>query len=140
MIRRRAFTLVELLVVIGIIMMLIAVLFPVLKRARDQSESAQCKSNLRQLYLAETFFADDNAGHYTSVKFQGWEQTWMYRMQRYISKDESTIKRPYHCPSVPVEHQMPLFASYGINPCVMMPNWLTRRDKKIDDTEIILMG
>ncbi len=58
--RSRGFTLVELLVVIGVISILISILLPVVSRAQDQARSAACKSNLRQIYIAAQIYAKDN--------------------------------------------------------------------------------
>src|SRR5687768_16267178 len=60
--KRGAFTLVELLVVIGIIAVLVRVLLPTLGRAREQAKSTQCLSNMRQLGLAFVMYANDNKG------------------------------------------------------------------------------
>ncbi len=60
--RARAFTLVELLVVIAIIAVLIAILLPALTKARQSAQQTQCASNLRQIGLAALMYAQENQG------------------------------------------------------------------------------
>lgn len=59
-----AFTLVELLVVIGIIAVLISTLLPSLSAARQSAISIQCLSNIRQLAMASLMYANDNRGFF----------------------------------------------------------------------------
>src|SRR5437016_3750037 len=67
---RRAFTLVELLVVIGIIAVLISVLLPALKMAREQALSAQCLANLRQCGQTLYLYANQNRGFFPQMQLQ----------------------------------------------------------------------
>lgn len=76
--RRKAFTLVELLVVIGIIALLIAILMPVLGRAREQANWVKCLSNMRQLGQAFMMYTNNNKGFFPRAGANGDPLDWIY--------------------------------------------------------------
>jgi prepilin-type N-terminal cleavage/methylation domain-containing protein/prepilin-type processing-associated H-X9-DG protein len=85
--KRRAFTLVELLVVIGIIAVLIALLLPAMKGVRDSARRLACASNLKQWGIAHSLYATDFANVMTplDVAHQG---RWAgYLLDQYMSID-----------------------------------------------------
>ena len=103
---RRGFTLVELLVTIGIISILAAILFPAFSRAREKARQVACASNLRQIGLALAMYRDDWDG--VNVKARcDWSSdppgrvAWEEQLAPYVSQkpDERGRMEVFRCPS-----------------------------------------
>jgi prepilin-type N-terminal cleavage/methylation domain-containing protein/prepilin-type processing-associated H-X9-DG protein len=99
--RRCAFTLVELLVVIGIVALLIAIAMPALVAVRNRAKNLICMNNLRELGLAITSYAHtDNALPATAMSSAavGW---WPWDVQNDIVDDivnEGMTRDQFYCP------------------------------------------
>ncbi len=107
--RQKGFTLVELLVVIGIIALLVAMLLPALNKARTQARSVVCQSNLRTVGQLVQFYMGDWKGSLPPnyPKSSGGMGVWNIKISYYVGnqfKDELAGKsfddpdQKYHCP------------------------------------------
>src|SRR6266516_476390 len=120
------FTLVELLVVVGIITVLVAILLPVLAKAREHANRIACAANLRSVGQALTMYTQQ-FGYYPGCDTNDdIEQAaiWPVRLRGLMGGD----KRPFHCPSrddryrwtdagpEPVVRARPLFLTFGYGP------------------------
>jgi prepilin-type N-terminal cleavage/methylation domain-containing protein len=104
--RTTGFTLVELLVVIGIIALLISMLLPSLNRAREAANRVKCGADLRSIGQSIHIFAAENKGRLpagqTGTWGTPWWGTWMYSPDWTLLIDSyGAARAQFQCPSVP---------------------------------------
>jgi prepilin-type processing-associated H-X9-DG protein/prepilin-type N-terminal cleavage/methylation domain-containing protein len=92
----RAFTLAELLVVIGVIALVAALLLPTLSRARAQGQNASCMNHLRQMGLALQMYVSDHQGYPPALETEP-VLTWADRLFHYYPVRWTNAN--WHCPT-----------------------------------------
>ena len=112
--RIRGFTLVELLVVIGIIAVLLAILLPVLNKVRQHAKNVICQSNIRQICQACLMYGNENRGvvpdPYDSTarpwpgsaiqtEAKAWYSWTIGTLWPYVSSSPDVRRRIFNCPS-----------------------------------------
>ncbi len=105
--RQKGFTLVELLVVIGIIALLISMLLPALNRVREHSKTVHCQGQLRQIMLAYTMYLADNHFYFMPGGYAGEpveQKLFAGKLSRYMGKKYAAGQQPFQiwiCPADP---------------------------------------
>lgn len=92
-----AFTLIELLIVISIIAVLAALLFPVFQAVREKAKAAACLSNQKQIGLASMMYSEDSDGALLQYYYSGFAANqgyWPNRLYPYLSSRAVLV-----CPS-----------------------------------------
>ena len=133
--RKRAFTVIEILVVIVVIAILAAILLPVLAHAKERGRQITCLNHENQLTIAAMLYADDNNGNMCGERMgtesgkvwppppkpnHGKEWTWSYAILPYTYGSTNAPGNLWACPTRP-------------------PDW-TAAAEEVDDTEISSYG
>jgi prepilin-type N-terminal cleavage/methylation domain-containing protein/prepilin-type processing-associated H-X9-DG protein len=99
----KGFTLIELLVVIAVIAVLMAILLPALRRAKDQAKRVVCANNLEQIGISMHMYGDENDGKLPLNAAGNWLWDVAYSTTDYIIATGGD-KHTFYCPSDPTKN------------------------------------
>ncbi len=90
---RRGFTLVEVLTCLSVIAILAVILIPAVNHSLRMSRATACASNLRQIGIAMTAYANDNDNRFPHAydPAKGYDQTWMWSLKPYVDMPEDSM-------------------------------------------------
>jgi len=136
----KGFTLVELLVVIGIIAVLIGVLLPTLAKARLRGQAIVCASNMRQAGIALRMYQGDNKGFLPLASTASDMLVWQHKLVKYIGGD-----RPYEkirCAAIDIEMDGSSTLSFGLNVVLVQFNFTMykKTDRIRNPAKVILVA
>ncbi len=146
---RFAFSLIELLVVISIIVILVALLLASLSHAREAARDIVCRSQVRQVFQAQANFEADN-GRFTGLWTEDKPVGWKDRLSPYLQHaDPNDPEHVFHCPNTthaeiaeqpndPTTSQVA--ASIGLNGAMQFGQWDFKTDNVPNPSQIIGMG
>ncbi|MDH7601221.1 MAG: prepilin-type N-terminal cleavage/methylation domain-containing protein [Armatimonadota bacterium] len=123
--RKTAFTIVELLVVVAIIAVLAAILFPVISNVKAAAKRASCANNLSQIGSAYRMYCADWNDYYPSVHFGAnlfLVDPYLRNRQDRIS-NERKATTVWLCPAAPKEMYYVVRDSYWVQWCHTQPPW-----------------
>jgi prepilin-type N-terminal cleavage/methylation domain-containing protein/prepilin-type processing-associated H-X9-DG protein len=112
--RRNGFTLVELLVVIGIIAVLIGILLPALSKARTASTFTVCAERERQLVMAMQLYANENRGFFPRHDFGSGGNLWDVKTDLYdiFRQRYNILHKMFFCPDTDPALPVTLYKTY----------------------------
>ena len=137
--RARAFTLVELLVVIGIIAVLMAILLPALSKARGAAQKTTCAANLRQIGQILQLYTMEHRGFLPNQNWVGYVDTYLKVKQTWPGSSKRIFPLP--CPLKPMTNPAREETNYSVNSklgVLVGSSWRIRlRAKRSSETILI---
>ncbi|MBN1943891.1 MAG: type II secretion system protein [Phycisphaerae bacterium] len=151
MTRRKGFTLIELLVVIAILSLLVSILLPSLQNAKNLAKETVCQSNQHNVFMAHTFYAEDNGNWQVAVAAKPADgsleeylkQRWYWRLTylEYLSEGPEGGDYTYNSLAI----RCPLHGELGRRNCYYARNYYAgiasfRTEDVIHPADKILIG